>query len=84
MNEISKVMYRANNSTSDWDGGNQQCWFGEDSYEVGESAFGGTITYIGMAFAFNSPSMPVVQIIVEGKGKVCEIPWHMVCRLYYK
>lgn len=84
MNEISKVVFRCDNNDCDYDGSNKRNWFGEENYQLGEPIFGSEITKIDTGFAFNSQTMPVVRIWVEGQGKVCEIPWHMVCRLYYK
>lgn len=84
MNEIRKVFFRAENSDSDYGGENQRNWFGENSYEIGEPFFARKVTKIDTGFAFNSQTLPVVRVWTEEYGKVCEIPWHMVCRLYYK
>ena len=84
MKVISRVVFRADQSTSDYGGDNSQNWHGEDSYRLGESYNGLPIVNIELAERWN---MNWVEIFVREQETiklVCSIPIHAVNRMYFE
>lgn len=73
---VKKVVFRCNNDMTTGDG-TSHFWFGEDSYELGETLAHGVITnieYIGEKLG--------IQVYVDN-SIYCTIPMGMVCRMYH-
>ncbi len=85
MRVISGVVFRADQSTSDYGGGNSQNWHGEDSYRLGETYNGLPISNIDIVSDEWSKWVEVsVLEYPKGLKLVCSIPFHALNRLYYE
>ena len=87
--KIMKVVYTAECSISDWDGGNSRRYMGEESWSIGQKFNGEFIQgeVSGIDYDQNSEYGGGVSIWVKRGGDflVCAmtIPIHAVQRIYY-
>lgn len=80
---ITRVYFRCDQDTSDFEGMNSRNWFGEDSYYLGEMVGGQAISHIGYGFTENTET-PCIVIGVGSRFKLyCEIPMTSVTRVYH-
>lgn len=85
MKVISRVVFRADQSATDYAKESVQYWHGEDSYRLGETYNGLPIVSIDISWI--PGNIPWALIYVEEKDEkklVCSIPIHAVNRMYYE